>query len=247
MKKKICFFGDSWTNGYGIENECSFPVLVGNYLNIDIDVVCRDGSDNFQIYEKFKEYVLHKNTDLIIIGWTGISRYPDTIAEKQFSLSLVYDEDTEVRSEFFDKHDLLFLQQQWRKLIEKINKHCYEQNIEVMHFSVFGDKPDKWVDNFMDISFLEYIGMNQRGCEFEYKTQIFEFDFLHEKNAVAEKFCNENLSSDWKLALMEREELRMHQPRTNFQVCGHPTKNGHRIWADFLTQKILETGIIEKS
>lgn len=240
MNKKISFFGDSWTNGYGIHREYSFPSLIGKYLNSNIDIICRDGSDNFQIYEKVVKYIEEEITDLIIIGWTGISRYPDTINEKQFSLSLVYDEETDVRREFFNEYDLLYLQKKWRELIDKINLKCEKKDINVIHFSVFGDNPDKQVDNFIDISFLEYIGIDQRGYKFEYDTQIFEFDFLHKKNKVAEKFCDNYLSSDWKLALMEREELRMHQPRKNFQSCGHPTENGHKIWSEFLIKKILE-------
>jgi hypothetical protein len=263
---KIVFIGDSWTNNFKIDLYNSYPYLIKSKLNVDINVVARDGANNFEILHNSLYFIKNKLTDIIVIGWSGISRtyYKDSIeynisnldyytllklkdVDTNYSLfpkktfSLVTDfsrsiSNEKIKKQFFKTHNLKYFQQKWDTELKLIEDLCLQHNIKLIHFSVFGDKPINKYPNFLDISFLEYLAKDQIGTSLKYEIPIFEFGFFE---PVVEEFCDRNLDSNWRLACLEREELRLDQPKKNFLNCGHPNENGHKIWADFLCEKIL--------
>jgi hypothetical protein len=275
---KIGFVGDSWTHAVVVDETDSYPYLIKNKLNADIIKLTRPGSTNFEIFYNSVYLIQNKLIDILIIGWSGISRVklnmPDLYGnpvldtknildikdlnisniksiytdeyntnKNTFSLSfIIYPLKAELkfRKQFFKTHNLKYFQQKWDTELKLIEDLCLKNNIKLIHFSVFGDKPINKYPNFLDISFLEYLAEDQIGTSLKYEISIFEFDFFnHLNNKVTEEFCDRNLDSNWRLACLEREELRLDQPKKNFLNCGHPNENGHKIWADYIHKIVI--------
>lgn len=225
---KIHCVGDSWTNGFGIEDKKdTWPHILAKKLNCSLEISAYDGIDNESI---FNTCMQSSECDLLIVGWSGVSRIVDKSLPyyKQFSLSYVPDEDTSNRTEWFKNHTLDNILDIWEEQmmqVEKKHKH-------VLMYSVFGDKPKTYCNSMLPTSFLEYLGQ-----KFEYAIPIYEFDFLHRNNKTTYEFASKYFNSDWERACVERENLR----NTKFFMnCGHPTKEGHKIWAEYLTSIIKE-------
>jgi lysophospholipase L1-like esterase len=225
----ILTIGDSWTKGYGLANKThSWPYVLSKLTSVPIKVSARSGADNDSIGENaIKSYRKYK-PDIVIIGWSGISRIRHSKKPYvQYSLSQVPNEDIPARKEFFKNSTLNNLSKKWIEQIEMV-----EQNVDarVIHFSVFGDQHSTKHKNLLEKSMLEFIAEKQK-TNFKYNIPIFEFDFLHQDNLVAKKFCKRELGRDWKRACVERENLRSSKM---FFDCGHPNQKGHAVWADYI-------------
>lgn len=225
---KIHCVGDSWTNGYGIDDKKdTWPYILANNLKCELEVSGVNGADNESI---FNTCIESPECDLLIIGWSGVTRIIDKSLPhyKQFSLSYIPDEDTPKRTEWFRNHTLDDILNIWEEQILQIEK----KHKRVLMYSVFGDKPKEQYNSMLSISFLEYLGQ-----KFEYEIPIYEFDFLHENNKLTHEFASKYFNSDWEKACVERENLR----NTKFFLnCGHPTVAGHKHWAEYLTTIIKE-------
>jgi hypothetical protein len=234
----VGFVGDSWTVGFGVDEGSAFPYLMkkNTDLNIISNGVC-DGGNSVILNEGLK-LINEKQIEMLIVGWSGISRINLTtkqgMFEQDFSLSYDPKRDTEIRGGYFKSIDYPVLVSKWNKQISTLVSVCNEQNIKLTMFTVFGEKPKINKDYFVNESFLVYLAKKQ-GNEFHYDIPCFEFDFLHEKNLVGREFCDRNFNNDWKLACAEREEIR---PGKYFLHCGHPNKEGHKLWAKHLLNHI---------
>lgn len=228
---RLVCLGDSWTEGYGISDKNdTYPYILSKMLNRDCVVLARNGNDNLSILSAFKNISI-RDTDILIIGWSGISRfYIGNDAAKQFSLSYVPQENNLYRKSFFESHDIDFLRCNWQNQLDYV--HQYDN---AFSFSVFGDKPLVWHKNMIKDSYLIFLA-NESGINFEYDIDIFEFDFLHELNNVAEHFFNKHNMPLWQKACVEREKIR---PSKYFFNCGHPNEEGHKIWAQHLFKVIM--------
>lgn len=226
----IGYVGDSWTHGWGIENrKDTWPFIVSSYFSSEPIVRGGHGYRNEDILRETIELIdSNIQLDLLIIGWSGVSRI------ENFSLSYSPEEDTQERKKWFDSHTVEDLLSRWSNQIKIVNNKTSVKNLPIIHFSVFGDKLQNSVDNFLENSFLEYLATSQKS-NLSYNIPIFEFDFLHEKNIVAENFLSKSLDDTWKLACAEREDLR---PSKFFLPCGHPNKDGHNVWANNIIKYI---------
>jgi hypothetical protein len=219
--------GDSWTYGYGIQNRHAWPHVLSNLLEMPVTVSARPGEDNETICENTIEYVKRLDPKIVIIGWSGVSRIRHSKKPYiQYSLSQVPSEDTEHRKQFFKNSNIKELSSIWQSQIDRVNSVCNN----VLHFSVFGDQHCASADNLLKTSMMEYVA-NAQKIKFQYSIPIFEFDFLHQDNIVAEEFCNREFNNNWIKACVEREELR---DTKLFFNCGHPKEKGHRRWAKHL-------------
>jgi hypothetical protein len=108
-------------------------------------------------------------------------------------------------------------------------------NVPVIQFSTFGDKPLKQYNNFLEISFLEYLA-NKQEIYFDYEIPMFEYDWLNKNNyKLTKKFGKRYFNRDWQRACVERETVR---PGKYFLPCGHPNEKGHKLWGEYLKGKI---------
>jgi hypothetical protein len=223
---KILCIGDSWTKGYGIDNpDQTWPYVLQSLTNHDVTVCAEHGARNDEISIWCEEQLNGNSYDLILIGWSGISRNPG------WSLSYAPDEevDSPDRERFFRTRSLKNLQNNW--LIQRRRIEILARTSTVIHFSVFGDDPSP--DRFQLQSFLEFLA-NQEGIYFKYSIPIFEFDFLNERNIVTKEFAKRNFKPDWEHACVERELVRMREEKTLFLDCGHPSHQGHEQWAEYV-------------
>lgn len=233
---KIHCVGDSWTNGFGIDDKKdTWPYILAKNLNCELTVSGIDGADNQSItLECINSLANDPNIDLLIVGWSGITRIIDNTLPfyRQFSLSYVPDESTENRQKWFSTHSLDDILELWEDQISQVEN----TNKKIIMYSVFGDKPKRQHDSMLSISFLEYLA-NQQDVKFEYQIPIYEFGFLYKDNIVANDFASKYFDSDWERACVERENLRTTK---FFMTCGHPTIAGHKHWAEYLTNVIKE-------
>jgi len=228
IQMKIHCVGDSWTNGFSIEDKNdTWPFILAKNLDCQVEVTAFDGADNESIFNACMTVSGH---DLLIVGWSGVSRIIDKSLPyyKQFSLSYVPDEDTPKRHEWFNNHSLDDILDIWEHQISQVEKN----HKHVLMYSTFGDRLKVEHSSMLTTSFLEYLG-----SKFEYEIPIYEFDFLHENNKLTHDFASKYFSNDWERACVERENLRNTE---NFLNCGHPTIVGHRHWAEYLTNIIKE-------
>ena len=220
--------GDSWTYGYNLKNKKdTWPYILADLLSMPVVVSAKPGADNETICENTIEKSKQLNPKIVVVGWSGISRIRHSKQPYiQYSLSQVPSEDTEHRKKFFENSSINELSTIWQSQIDRVNSVCNN----VLHFSVFGDQHCASTDNLLKTSMLEYVA-NAQKVKFKYSIPIFEFDFLHEDNIVAEQFCNREFDNNWIKACVEREELR---DTELFFNCGHPKEKGHRRWAKHL-------------
>lgn len=220
--------GDSWTYGYNLKNKKdTWPYVLAELLSMPVVVSAKSGADNETICENTIEKIKQLNPKIVVVGWSGISRIRHSKRPYiQYSLSQVPSEDTEHRKKFFENSSINELSTIWQSQIDRVNSVCNN----VLHFSVFGDQHCASTDNLLKTSMLEYVA-NAQKVKFKYSIPIFEFDFLHEDNIVAEQFCNREFDNNWIKACVEREELR---DTELFFNCGHPKEKGHRRWAKHL-------------
>jgi len=237
----ILIAGDSWTYGYGIDDKTKiWPHVLSENLNSTYILAAKSGASNQEIFQESVSIIEQQKQklDIVIIGWSGISRIIQNISNHFYSFCLSYDpnEDTDVRRKWFDEHSLQFLFDKWEKEITDIYDLCSKYSIKMVNFSVFGDRFPINVSTTLDISFMEFLSKSD-GYTFEYKIPLFEFDFLHEKNITAKKFLSTYLNRDWELACAERE---IWYGRTKVLQNGHPTVESHKLWANYLTKKVKE-------
>jgi hypothetical protein len=217
MKLLIC--GDSWSKGYGVNLHESWP----NFLNCEFVNVAKNGSTNRQIVEQF--LTNYNNTfDAAIIGWSGATRFRKNDRLNEFSS---VDQST---IKYFSNKSLNDILKCWDHCINTVSK---TSTVPVIHYSVFGDIPLSTHKNFLEESFLEYLA-NASNIFFKYSIPIFEFDWLNNKNykltkVFGEKYFNKN----WERACVEREQIR---PSKYFLICGHPNKDGHKVWASYIKE-----------
>lgn len=228
---KILCVGDSWTRAYGVETHQSWPQVLNQITEHDIDVLAWDGARNDELLNALLKSLDHYNPNLIIIGWSGITRFDD------FSLcySLEENVDSEQRHKFFTDKSLFDIQRIWYRQRKLINTIAKQKSIEVAHFSVFGDDPGGGEE--LNLSpFLNWLA-EQQDIKFKYNIPIFEFDFLHENNKITYEFADKYFGKDWIKACVEREQIRI-ENQSMFLNCGHPNARGHSLWAHYVKNKL---------
>lgn len=222
MNKKILICGDSWTEGYGLDYKLAWPF----YLIHDVVNVAKSGSTNQQILEQFKEnYSI--DIDLVIIVWSGCTRH--CVKNEVYEFSTIHKQS----ASFFKTKSLQNLLQVWESYIDEILKIS---TVPVLQYSVFGDQPTKEYPNFNKKSFLEYLA-NDQGVFFKYQIPIFEFGWLSKNNYdnFTKDFGKKYFPKKWKKACIERETIR---DSKNFLICGHPSEEGHKVWASFIKNEV---------
>lgn len=227
---KIACFGDSWTDGWGIQENEKWCTLIEKAIpNCTVQ--------NFGVSGVSNETIHHIATteqeifDVYIFCWTSIVR--QETPEGMMDFSYVEDHLLQNRINFYKQYSLQDLFNIWEEKILDVNKKFYKS--KVLHFSVFGDTPVQTIDNFYNPSMLELLSSLQ-GNNFQYNIPTFEFDWLYDNNLpLTEPFAKKYFDSEWKKAIIEREDIR---PGKYFLDCGHPNKLGHRAWAEYVKQYI---------
>lgn len=222
MKVLVC--GDSWTEAWEVDTPWH------SYLDCEIVNVAVSGSSNIDICSQFLENY-NDNFDLVIIGWSGVTRYPGTTP---FGDNCHYEFSSvdETTIEFFKDKSLNDILLDWEVNIKSV---LSVSKVPVLQFSAFGDRPLKDYDNFLKESFLEVLA-NKQGIYFKYDIPIFEYDWLYENNLkVTEPFGKKYFPNHWKRACVERDSIR---PGKYFLDCGHPNEEGHKVWGKFIKDKI---------
>lgn len=229
----ILCVGDSWTAGFDVEQQNTWPMILQQLTGHQVTVHAFCGADNESITRMCDQY--ESEPDLVIVGWSGVTRiieseYPNY---KQFSLSYVPDENTPARDAWFKQYSLDDILELWHEQISRVNARFGAHR--VLMFSVFGDQTKYPIPNMLDTSALEYIASKQ-GTVFNYSIPIFEFDFLHENNSAI-SYIEHELGPNWQYACAEREMLRNTQL---FQNCGHPNAQGYQHFARYLAEKLQQ-------
>ena len=198
MKILVC--GDSWSEAWDV----TYPWH--SYLDCNVVNVAKSGSTNEEICDQFlKNY--NDSFDLTVIGWSGVTRFSRNTVLPQHpnihlnEFSLVDDETIQ----FFKNVSLNDILKHWENKIESV---LLMSQAPVLHFSVFGDRPLKKYDNFLNISFLEYLA-NKQNIFFKYDIPIFEYDWLNQQNyKLTKKFGKQYFNKNWQRACVEREFVR---------------------------------------
>lgn len=236
---KILCVGDSWTHGFGVEPEQIWPFLLKSKYGYDTINLGVCGSCNESILSSLKNYLKNETVDLLIVGWSGITRYSGDNYNFDFCMNGFYNgvkcTDSQLRDAFYENITLRDMQLRWQSQINEVNRLCSENNIKCIQFSVFGDIPINPKD-LLDVSFLEYLAIKQ-GVHFEYEIPLFEFDLLSKGNYFNIKNFAEknNFPKTWKEAIVERNSVR---PGKYFLICGHPNELGHDVWSDYMQKNI---------
>lgn len=230
---KIAVFGDSWTEGYGLTNNNSpWPNILADQIGASLDNYASSGSSNKVIFNRFQEVFSNKpEYDLIIVGWSGSTRR--NFKDEFFDFSYCTKQLDMDRKKYFENLSLQEIIQPTKFYIENIRQFCLNTSTRVIFFSVFDNALIEESEDYIPITFLEYMANNQ-GVEFKYNMPIFEFGWLNDKNyKLVERFAkNSNLNfNKIKKAIVEREEIR---PSKNFLPCGHPSAIGHVKFANFI-------------
>jgi len=230
---KILCVGDSWTYGYGVNKNDTWPVVLSEMLGVTVDVTAKSGSTNREIYDAVKQSKI-KDYDIVLIGWSGVTRNRFGKLLLEFSYA-----ETQVvhrkRLEFFKEKTLEDIILPWEEMIDRLTELGNTYDTRIVHFSVFGDKTINPKLGFIKESFLEKLANNQN-MFFNYTMPIFEFDWLCEENEeLVQPFAKKYFPKDWEKAMVEREAVR---PGINFLDCGHPNPKGHRVWAEFISEII---------
>jgi hypothetical protein len=216
----ILCLGDSWCRGWGIDHESlTWPYLLGSMTQHDILVKAEHGATNWDITSWAQELIPQHQPDVVLIGWSGISRRPFG------SLSYSADEVSDERAKFFASQTVKSLQNTWQLQRTLVRAQAIKHPTLIYQWSVFGDHTGQEPL----VSCLEYLA----GHRFKYQLPIFEFDFLHESNHVTQQFAHRCFDSSWIKACVERESLRL-ESQDNFLPCGHPSEQGHKVWATYL-------------
>ena len=260
-------FGDSWTHGYGLDEDIftnRWPYLLAKKINKNVYVEGICGGSNEEIANRFKvilrkgrniyenpqwkENVIPVKDDLVIFGWTGISRIGDFNDVGYFinDLSGPVQEGNDIdlnrlkyREKLFSNVSLDFLIENTKYYINCTINLCKIYDLKFLMFSVFDELNH---ENVIKQSMLEYLANNQN-VNFEYKIPIWEPNFLHERNKVAKDFCDKYFDKNWTKAVIEREDLgikknSISEDRQNFDLSVHPNKFGHEVFAEFIYQQI---------
>ena len=245
---KILVAGDSWTWGWNVDHRWWHNLedtqepekITKNAIYYgDITCVANCGDSNSVIDQEVHKICREEHFDLIIVGWTSMLRVHDT----RGAIAVHYNEITDENREEMEK-----LYEFFRKTpIDSLQKKMYEhiQSVEsiptkVLHFSIFGDDLGN-VEHKMDISFLEYLA-NDNGYEFIHSIPTFEFGMLlnHRYELMKSIFeTKADIYPTWELAAFERDKIQLDFPKTdNFQVCGHPSEKGHKLWGKKINNAI---------
>jgi len=73
--KKLLTSGASWTSGYPLTSNLSWPTIVSNSLDYNLVDVSRSASSNYRIYRKAFDNMLYYKPDLSLIFWTTWTRF----------------------------------------------------------------------------------------------------------------------------------------------------------------------------
>ena len=95
---KLITFGCSLTEGRGVDNKSveSWPAVLSNHLNLDLDNKGKSGSSNKQIWLNVLNYNQYEKNDLVIILWSHNTRYTiiknikDPFCKKNFTFNPVW-------------------------------------------------------------------------------------------------------------------------------------------------------------
>lgn len=218
-RMNIAIFGDSWTQGYGVPSPWS-DFLPDNFMKTNL---ASSGSDNIKILNSIKQYLeLNVPVEYMIVAWSSIARkiyaygdvglhtYPTDFEHKELA-----DRD---QLQHFEENSIEDLFENWKQQIQEVEKLAAEKNIKVMHYSVFGEKPNWECTNFYG-SFIEMLAPEP----FKYELPMFEYDMSNNANPMKPKY-KEMFGDNWEYAVTERELLR---ETPLFQGCGHPNGDGH--------------------
>jgi hypothetical protein len=227
---KILCCGDSWTEGYGVKKEESWPFVLSSITGHDVETLSVNGATNSDISNFYITKTNNQKYDLIIFCWSGITR--NRILDNVLEFSSGKDKIHLERLKYFKNKSLNDLINYWQDLMNQVDTW---DTTRKLHFSIFGDRPLVKKDNFYNGSFLEFLAEKQN-MKFNYEIPIFEFDWLSEENYdLVNKFANQYFDKNWKKAIIEREDVR---PGKYFLDCGHPNVEGHTLWAKFIASLI---------
>lgn len=221
---RILVAGDSWTHGWNVDHSW------WHYLDeTDITSVARSGDSNSIISQEVRKAVRQSPYDLIIVGWSSMIRVHDSRGDPHVWWASNINEDTSKElDDLYRTNSLDYFQNKMQEHIQQVES----LQTKVLHFSVFGDNLGN-VKHKMDMSCLEYLA-NDNGYKFMYNVPTFEFGLLsHEREEISKILFRktEDVYPNWELALFERDKIQLDFPKTdNFQICGHPSEKGHKLW-----------------
>lgn len=226
MKKILCC-GDSWTRGWGIDSKNTWTSLISDVKMFN---VAQSGASNFEIMDQVISN-LNSNYDILIIGWSGVTRYH----YKDHKFDFCWSADFKHRNHFFKNKSLKDIETDFLQMNEQINAMCKNKGIKLIKFSVFGDLKYLWDGHYTDNSFLDFLSIKQ-GCKFTYDIPFFEYDFLSAVNLKNTRaFAKKYFPRHWEKAVIERNNVR---PGQYFLSCGHPNELGHLAWAEYIEKYI---------
>jgi hypothetical protein len=196
-----------------------------------VKVMAVNGANNFSLFNFIQNQRL-ANYDVLILGWSGVTRY----WYSEQNIDFGWAENYKLRDEFFENKTLSNLENDFLSLNQEVDRICEINNVKkIIKFSVFGDFKYLWDDKFTDMSFLDFLAEKQ-GRNFINEIPFFEYDFLSEVNYKnTTNFAKKYFPKGWEQAIIERNDIR---PGKYFLDCGHPNREGHKLWAEFIASKI---------
>ena len=228
---KILCVGDSWTQGTGVNKDRAWPAILQKKYGVEVTNAGVPGTGNMAIADGAIHELKEQNYDLVIAGWSGVTRY----AVNEEIIEFSYSEDIERRDNFFKNKSISHIEDDFNDCRNKLKNKC--KNIKFIEFSVFGDFQHLYYDTFTKKSYLDLLAEAQ-GCNFKYNIPFFEFDFLSDINLKnTTRFAKRYFPKNWARAIVEREDIR---PGEYFLACGHPNAKGHELWASYLGEYIFD-------
>ena len=240
MNKKIFSVGCSFTSGTDVKKENNYTSELGKLLRWNVINHGEAGHSNQYIFRKVIELLKNwNNNDILLIQWTSPVR--DEIVTKEGHL---------FTSPFSDwcSYQLLYktdLECELSKL--RINK----DELDKKTISKYKDKVIEYSTNF----FHHEYQLNLSFC-FQYSL----FGLLEKLGVKYIMFNGWNFESGWEFMRKKHKDKNLIHELTNEKYLKesfgdytntieneHPDTNAHKMWADYLYQKIIELNYYKKT
>jgi hypothetical protein len=237
---KVYSVGCSFTSGTGVHHKNNYTSELGKLLRYDTMNYGEAGHSNQYIFRKVIELLKNwNNNDILLIQWTSPVR--DEIITKEghvftspFSdwcnYELLYGKDLanklselKINKDELDKKTISKYQNKVIEYSTNFFHHEYQLNLSFcFQYSLFG------LLEKLGVKYIMFNGWDfESGWEFMRK-KYKDKNLIHE--LTNEKYLKESFSD-----------------YTNTKENEHPDTNAHKMWADYLYQKIIELNYYTKT
>ena len=117
---KILCVGDSWTYGHGVNKDQAWPAILQKKYGVKVKNVGKPGVGNMAIANRAIDELKQQNYNLVIAGWSGVTRY--VVNEEMIDFS--YSKDIKIRDKFFKNKSISHIEDDFNDCRNKLKNKC---------------------------------------------------------------------------------------------------------------------------